>query len=289
MHFVILLLVLSLAWLLRLVWEPQTGNWTERWHKALFFFLFPPLLVLFAAIAVLCMGPQGQMIGLKTDWYSYGVVLGGVGCAIAKSIQLALQGWQSLRKIRALGELQQGSEDGYDRDRPIRILEVPQLFCARVGFWHSELVVSRGLLQTLSPEHLEAVLAHERAHYYYRDTFWFFWLGWLRQIMAWLPETEALWQELLTLRELRADRWAADRVDPLLVAEALVAVVGDTVAIADSEPFCAAFSRPFPANRLQERINALLDNPEVTPSFPWWTWSWGILVFLPLMVVPFHH
>ncbi len=42
----------------------------------------------------------------------------------------------------------------------------------------------------------------------HRDTFWFFWLGWLGRIVPFLPNTEILWQELLTLREIRAAPWA---------------------------------------------------------------------------------
>uniref|UniRef100_A0ACD5H1Y5 M48 family metalloprotease n=1 Tax=Desertifilum tharense IPPAS B-1220 TaxID=1781255 RepID=A0ACD5H1Y5_9CYAN len=37
--------------------------------------------------------------------------------------------------------------------------------------------MAQGLLDRLTPEQLNAVLTHERAHSHYRDTFWFFWLG----------------------------------------------------------------------------------------------------------------
>jgi Zn-dependent protease with chaperone function len=141
-------------------------------------------------------------------------------------------------------------------------------------------------LQTLKPEHLEAVLTHEQAHHYYRDTFWFFWLGWLRRITSWLPNTESLWQELLILRELRADRWAAGRVDALLLAESLLMVV--STPMMGAENFCAAFSRAAPYNRLQERIEALLEQPESPTQSNLWTWCWVLLALLPLIAVPFH-
>jgi Zn-dependent protease with chaperone function len=299
MHFVILLLVLSIAGLLRCAWFHQPGRWTERWPRTLFFFLLPPLLVLAAAIAIACMGPNGQMIGLKTDGLSYYLVVGWLSLAAIACGRLTIQGWQSLRKIRTDPQLTPPTPLAKGRERrgdlfakggeDIRILEIPQLFCAQIGFWQPELVISRGLLQTLSLEHLEAVFAHEQAHYHYRDTFWFFWLGCLRRTTSWLPNTEALWQELLSLRELRADRWASDRVDALLVAEALLAVVCDASGISDTDNFCAAFSHPSSTNRLQERIDALLETTEVAPSSSWWTWGWGVLVFLPLFAVPFHH
>jgi Zn-dependent protease with chaperone function len=50
-------------------------------------------------------------------------------------------------------------------------------------------------------------LAHEQAHAHYRDTFWFFWLN---VLTSWLPHTEALWQEILFLREIRADEKAKE-------------------------------------------------------------------------------
>jgi Zn-dependent protease with chaperone function len=56
-------------------------------------------------------------------------------------------------------------------------METPALFSAIIGFWHPEFVVSTGLLKTLDQVHIEAVIAHEKAHYYYRDTFGFFWAG----------------------------------------------------------------------------------------------------------------
>ena len=169
----------------------------------------------------------------------------------------------------------------------VRILDTNALFTAQIGFWHPELVVSEGLLQTLDSAHLEAVFAHEEAHYYYRDTFWFFWLGWVRSCTAWLPNTEALWQELLVLRELRADARAAQQVDPLLLAESLLLVV--SVLPAPCESFCAALSAVAPRSRLEERIEALLAQPEEQSSINRWFWLWLLLAFLPLLSVPFHN
>jgi Zn-dependent protease with chaperone function len=279
MHLFMILTALSLAWLLRCHWTKPTGNWASRWQQTLLCFLLSPLLLLITAIAVLLMGPQGQMIGLHTDGYSYCLVVGTVGLAIGCGLKLAVEGWQSLRAIRTYPQI---DLDG----KPARLLDSPTPYSAQIGFWQPELVVSQGLLETLDPEYLQAVLIHEQAHHYYRDTFWFFWLGWLRRLTAWLPNTEALWQELLILRELRADRWAAERVDALLLAESLLMVVSAPMML--SESFSAAFSRTTPPNRLQERIEALLDEPESPISSSWWTWSWVLFALLPLVAVPFH-
>lgn len=279
MHLVMILSGLSLAWLLRLSWSEPTGNWTQRWQRALLLFLLPPLLLLMTAFAVLCMGPQGQMIGLNTDWFSYCLILGWATLAVFFCLKLAASGWQSLRQVRKYPQIDL-------KGKPARLLESSILFSAQIGFWQPELVVSQGLLQKLKPEHLEAVLTHEQAHYYYRDTFWFFLLGWLRQITIWLPNTESLWQELLVLRELRADCWAAGQVDALLLAESLLMVVNNQMRA--SESFCAAFSCAVTRNRLQERIDALLGEPESSSESSWWTWCWVLLALLPLIAVPFH-
>ncbi|HAJ57995.1 MAG TPA: Zn-dependent protease with chaperone function [Cyanobacteria bacterium UBA8543] len=279
MHLVMILGGLSLAWLVRLNWSESTGTWTQRWRRALLSFLLPPLLLLMTAVAVLCMGPQGQMIGLNTDWFSYCLVLGWATLAVFFCLKLAGEGWQSLQQVRAYPQIDL-------KGKSARLLDSSILFSAQIGFWQPELVVSQGLLQKLKPEYLEAVLTHEQAHYYYRDTFWFFWLGWLRQITIWLPNTELLWQELLVLRELRADGWAARQVDALLLAESLLMVVNNQMRA--SENFCAAFSCAVTRNRLQERIEALLEEPEPSSESSGWIWCWVLFALLPLVAVPFH-
>lgn len=279
MHLVMILATLGFAWWLRGNRLNSAETWMERWQHTLALFLFPPLLLLMTAVAVLCMGPQGQMGGLHAGWFSYLLALGFLGFAGVLCLKLAGEGWHSVQLTRTYPQIEVAGKPAY-------LLDSAVLYSAQIGFWQPELVVTQGLLQRLDCPHLEAVIAHEQAHYYYRDTFWFFWLGWLRQISAWLPNTEELWQELLVLRELRADRWATQQVDPLLLAESLLLVV--SASLMESESFCAAFSSAAPPNRLQERIDALLAQPEECSSLSWWSWNWLILAFLPLVTVPFH-
>ncbi|NET89293.1 MAG: M56 family metallopeptidase [Kamptonema sp. SIO1D9] len=187
--------------------------------------------------------------------------------------------WHSCQGLRSYSQLEVAGKIAH-------ILDTNFPYSAQIGFWHSDLVVSKGLLQTLDKAHLQAVLAHEQAHDYYRDTFWFFWLGWLRFCTSWLPNTEALWQELLLLREMRADRQAAERVDPLLLAESLLEVAKAPLQFSDS--FSVAFSCATPPNRLAERIDALLTNSESPSSANFWSWSWMLFALIPLFTVPFH-
>lgn len=285
MHSVMLLGSLGLGWGLRYGWQSSHNlslTWQMRWHRALFCFVLPPLLVVTTAIAVLCMGAEGQMIGLQAGYVSYAIALIFLIYSIFRSGQLALIGWQSLQKLQKLvinSETVNGSDS-------MQLLNIPMLFAAQIGFWKSKLFVSQGLLDTLDAEHLEAVLLHERAHAHYHDTFWFFWLGCLRQIIPWLPNTQELWEELLLLRELRADRWAAQYLDGLLLAESLLEMVSHNML--PSETFAAAFGSSNTSDRLEERINFLLAEPEPLSKVSWRSLFWLGFSLLPLAVLPLH-
>lgn len=285
MHSVMLLGSLGLAWVLRYDWQSSHNvsvTWQIRWHRALFCFVLPPLLVITTAIAVLCMGSEGQMIGLQAGYVSYAIALIFLVYSIFRAGQLALTGWQSLQKLKKLVIHRDATASNDD----MQLLNIPMLFAAQIGFWRSHLFVSQGLLDTLDSEHLEAVLLHERAHAHYHDTFWFFWLGCLRQIMPWLPNTQVLWEELLLLRELRADRWAAQYLDGLLLAESLLEMVSHNML--PSETFTAAFGSTNTSDRLEERINFLLTEPEPLPKFSWRSLFWLGFSLLPLAVLPLH-
>lgn len=279
MHLVMILAALTLATCLRLVPYSCANSWTHRWERSLFFFVFPPLLLLMTALAVVCMGPQGQMLGLSAGRFSYWLAVGFMGSAAIFCLILATQVWTSLQRVRTCEQIKLNGKTA-------RLIDNPVLFSAQIGFWQSELVITKGLLKGLSLEQLNAVLTHEQAHYHYRDSFWFFWLGWLRRMTNWLPNTETLWQELLLLREVRADRWTTQQIDGLLLAETLLLVASNPLIV--SEDSCAAFSCAAPKNRLTERIDALLAEPESSVSLNQWSWYWLILVFLPLITVPFH-
>jgi Zn-dependent protease with chaperone function len=285
MHLIMFLSMLTLAWWLRFTWtETSVKTWTHRWHQTLESFLLPPLLLFTSAIAIILMGPHGQMFWMREGWLSYSLSIGFLGFAIIYLLKLT---WDSHKILRQIRTYPLTNLNGYH----VRILDSIAPYSIQIGFWKPELVITEGLTNTLDTAHLEAVLAHEQAHDRYHDTFCFFWLGWLRQITGWLPQTEAIWQELLVLRELRADRWASRQTDPLLVAEALLSTVQSTTFLA---PFCVAFNHITPPNRLTQRIDALLTlaTAEVEcldRSIDWWFWFWILMTLLPLFVVPFHN
>jgi Zn-dependent protease with chaperone function len=259
MHLSMILLVLGTACVVRLKCTSEKGSWENRWYRALLVFLLPPFLILSTALALLCMGSRGQMMGLPSGWISYAIAALFLLYSLVRILRSSLQGFSASQKISAyptqlhLGQL-------------VYVLEVPNIFAAQIGFWQPKLVVSKGLLNEFDSLHLNAVLKHEEAHLFYRDTFWFFGLGCLRQITQWLPNTEILWQELLLLRELRADRWATTQVDALVLAESLLWSVRDLSQSSDS--FAVALNGFSSLSRLEERIEMLLDESQESELIP---------------------
>ena len=281
MHGSMLLLALTIAIGLR--WF--LPSYQRRWQITLFFFLFPPLLLLMTVISVVCMGYRGQMLGYNSSLISYFSAIIWLVFALFCLIKLSYQTWQThrdfssypLKKITA---------------QKARVLAVDFPYSARVGFWKSELIVTQGLLNLLDQEHLQAVLAHEQAHQEYHDTFWFFWLGWLRSMSSWLPNSENLWSELVFLRELRADKYASGQVDYLLLAESLLLVAEKVNQVAEinfPDSCCVALSDNSLNNRLLERIEALVESekPEL-PRFNYQVWLLLSLSLAPFLLLPLH-
>jgi hypothetical protein len=282
MHFTLFLIALATAVMLRL----QLPSDRSLWHKTLTQFLLSPLLLLTTTIAILTMGMQGKMWGWSVGWIGCHLALGFLVIALASLILKSWKGWRSLQSLKQYHAIEVNGGKAY-------CVDTSALFAAQVGFWQPKLLLSQGLLDRLSAEQLQAVLTHEQAHLQFRDTFWFFWLGWLRQLTGVLPQTEKLWQSLLLLRELRADRWAAERVDPLLLAESLLVVVrsrqSDLSPHLTTDLNYAAFEGF--GERLETRIDALLtksqESIEVTRR-SWLDWLSVGVAIAPLATIWFH-
>ncbi len=280
MHGLLFILAITSAIGLRFLWQSQLcGSWNQRWIATMFTFLLPPVLLITSAIALLWMGPHGMGISRWEGWGTYGSAIGFLFAMMTIAIQQSCQAIQELNDLRKYPTRQ-------FMETIARILPIDLPFIAQVGFWSPEIVLSEGILTALSEEQLQAVLAHEKAHAIYHDTFWFFGFGVVRRLTFWLPNTEGLWQELLLLRELRADRVAAQMSDPLVLAEALVALVRSPMVQSD---WSATLHPQLLDDRFSERIDAIL---MAEPLMPIPGWLMGAIVFagiLPLMMVPFHY
>ncbi|ESA32913.1 peptidase m56 1 [Leptolyngbya sp. Heron Island J] len=284
MHASLMASAIAIAVLLRLTLTHRCLQ-NAHWLAVLCLLVISPLLLLTTATAIVIMGPYGHVVGPLEGWFSYGIawlfLLYSLGL-------LGYLSWQAHRSIAYIQHYPQQIVQG----TLSRIMDESTVFSAQMGLWSSELVISQGLLDTLDQEHLTAVIAHEQAHQYYHDTFWFFWLGWLRRLTSWLPYTDKLWQELLLLREIRADNWATRSVDRLTLAESLVQVIA-----APLSPLTVAnFSCTAPSSRLSRRIDALLLDDDHDYGFqPRWSLiTYGCIIglvlgLIPLGSIPFHH
>ncbi|MFM2432402.1 MAG: hypothetical protein RLZZ511_3616 [Cyanobacteriota bacterium] len=262
LHLLLILGSLMVAIGLRGWWGSaiKSQTWQRRWNRAWVSFALPPLLLLSSAIALLWMGPLCHMLHHVraqgwTGFLGYDSALVYLSGLLFVALQLMSDSQTSLGRLAQYTQITLTPDAA--SPTPARLLPTATPFIAQVGWWRSQLVVSQGLLDRLTPPQLAAVLQHEAAHTHYQDTRWFAALGILRRCSHWLPQSEALWQELLFLRELRADRWAAQSVDPLLLAEALFSVASaplDTV----MPKFAVGFHEACLGDRLTERVEALL-------------------------------
>ncbi|MEL6157842.1 MAG: M56 family metallopeptidase [Cyanobacteria bacterium J06623_5] len=287
MHSQMIVLAVLLACCVR-AWSPSVLStvkpWSSRWAGTLSAFVIPPLFLLMTAVAVVSMGPVCQL--RWEGWLSFGLA---VSFVVGSWLCWGYLMWLLLGVSRGMRHYPLRQIRTPSRTVPGRIMDTASIFSAQVGFWTSELVVSRGVVDTLDAEQLEAVLAHEAGHAHYRDTFWFFWLGGLRRLTCWLPHTDELWEDLLLLREMRADRWAARTVDRLVLAESLISFLSAPVGM--DESICAGFSLATPRSRLAQRIDALLVDDSCEPlaeQFLEKYWLAIALALTPLLTIPFH-
>jgi Zn-dependent protease with chaperone function len=262
-------IVVAVTW--RLLFREKLNAWVR--------FALAPLLLLTTAIALVGMGNRGSMFGWDMGLLSttaYGLGMAFLVFAIASLLGRIWQAWRTLTTLRRLTPC---TWQGH----PYLLLETDQLVAAQVGWWQSHLVLSQGLLAQLDDDHLRAIVYHESAHAYHRDTFWFFWWGWLKQISSWLPHSQSLWEELLLAREVRADQWAKQRCDYLLLAEALLFLVQDR----SQNPWQTMLSA-CANDRLEQRINFLLSDHPTLSSHPHWQIYLSGLGLLPLLAIPWH-
>lgn len=280
MHLLLILISLLLAYGIRIVSNLLEAKYQKKWGLSLFFFSFPPLILFMTCIVIIFMGYQGEMWGIKASKFSYYLSIIFSIYAIftlIHNILSHLKTWSILQKCS------NKQINGYN----YKLLNSSFPYAAEMGFWHSELVLSQGLIDLLSQEHLMAVIAHEKAHQSYKDPFVFFWLFYLKKLGFCLPNNDQLWENLVLLRELRADQTAAKTVDYLLIAESLLQVTSSVMTqnnILNNELECA-----FHDNRLQVRIENLMDKKQDLVNNNYSEIIWLLLLFIPWLFFPFHN
>jgi hypothetical protein len=114
----------------------------------------------------------------------------------------------------------------------------------------------------------------------------------VRRFSFWLPHTQSLWEDLLLLREIRADQAAARHSDPLLLAELLVKL-SRQISLAGQDPASGAwvsFNPDSSTERLELRVMALINpSPLPSPVTPGLSFTvWLTVAALPLAALGLH-
>ncbi|MBE9223183.1 M56 family metallopeptidase [Cyanobacterium stanieri LEGE 03274] len=290
MHFIVILLAIVCAYVIRYLSQIDYFQKQRNWNYSLFFFIAPVLLILMSSIAIVTMGYEGQMWGFQATIISYILAWFCLGFAVINLIVYAVE-------IKLISQKIAGFKEEEVLGERVKILESSFPYAGLIGFEsqkkglfmflnESYLVLSRGLINLLSPEHLEAVIAHEKSHQKHHDPLIFFCLSYCKRITFWLPNNDNLWQNLVLLRELRADNTASQSVDFLLLAESLLMVTQE--AMKEVNPMDNNMVCPFINFRLNERIDALINDGHRVNSFRWYQLTWILLVFIPFLTIPFH-
>ncbi len=281
MHLLLVIFSLVLAVGVRVVFPhlPPTENGQLRWGRFLFQFVFPPLLLLMTSLAVVVMGYQGEMWGVKAGKFSYFLSLIFLIYVLFVILKNLYHQWQlqSLLKKYPIILLETNS---------CKLLDTVFPYAAAVGLWNPQIVISKGLIELLPKQHLQAVIAHELGHLYYYDTIVFFWLHCLKEIGFFLPKNKQLWENLRLMREVRADSFACKKVDHLLLAESLVMINCNLLSRWGEE---LLFEYPlYSSSSLEERVENLLNNPEGKLVGDYREVFWLLLAFIPWIFIPFH-
>ncbi|MBI4749319.1 MAG: M48 family metalloprotease [Acidobacteria bacterium] len=133
------------------------------------------------------------------------------------------------------------------------------------GYFKSKLIVSTGLLNSLTREELAALLHHEAAHHHRRDNLLKWLLTMCRYSSCAFPLTNVVYRWWSHSVEMICDEVAAERTHPLEVAEALVKIkrLAGTLPMGPQAGQSAFFGDT--AHHLEHRIHhlvGLLDSQE---------------------------
>mgnify|MGYP001296105042 CR=1 FL=1 len=302
MHLILLAGVVGMALLIRwssIVKRPAFPK-AQDWQGTIVALILPGVLLLSSAVAILIMGHHGRMWGLPVNGVACWMAKLSLGWAVCHGIRLGWEQWKLERWLQTLPLLEPWDlpEGVLPPETIVYYLDLPQIMAGQTGVFRSRIVVSEGLL-SLPTDQIQAVLAHEQAHFQYRDNLWGMAIGWLRGIGAWLPGSDRLWQDLLLLRECRADAQAAQTTDPLVLAETLVLAVRSSV-LEQSRDSSGTFSLACiglqtASDRVSYRVESLLEVEAAIQKQPpgfsigWVTLGSLLLGLLPLGSIAFHH
>jgi beta-lactamase regulating signal transducer with metallopeptidase domain len=140
----------------------------------------------------------------------------------------------------------------------VRILPTEQPLCALLGVVRPSIVLSRGLMSSVDPGELRAILEHERAHADRRDTLWAL-MARLCSVSMLPSRRRELLAELALAAEQSSDERAASVVgDRLAMAEVILKVER---LVQDAPARFGVLAASFSGIGVIERVTALLEPP----------------------------
>lgn len=207
---------------------------------------------------------SGELVSLLPAALLVAVVAGStaLGCAtLARQVLATTRLSRQVRRLRTpLTRELRTAADRTGLTGRVDLVDTAAPFCYVYRGFSPRVVVSRGLLATVSDLELQAVLEHERYHVNNLDPLKLALLQATRSALFMLPILQPLHQRYLTARELAADRQALDACGRGPLAAALLKVVHDPVD--DDRRIVAAIADP---TLLDTRIHQLETGEEPPP------------------------
>jgi Zn-dependent protease with chaperone function len=244
------------------------------------------------AAAILVLAPAASAVGALYEALStWGTILtwrGVVLMVVTPTVAAVLLGYALVRMVlrqREVARLFRAASPAGARLTAaaarlgVRALELPTLEreCFVAGLFTPTVFISRGALDALSDDELEAALCHERAHILGRDTAMLFLLALARDLAPY--GNGAALEAFKTAREANADRAAASNAGSLSLAAALVA-------LARPGPTPQGVLPMAKRDTLRWRMQALLDTDTAEPTRSWVQVAGGVGLNMAMVAWP---
>jgi Zn-dependent protease with chaperone function len=166
----------------------------------------------------------------------------------------------------------------------LRFLDSPRLLAFTVGLWRPQVVLSEGMISTLSQEELAAVLSHELGHVQSRDPLHLAVVRFLADALWFLPVTRSLAADFSDAVEAAADDWAvAITRQPVDLASALVKTA--RAGVQQAIPLATALAGHLTVEDRIERLLGVVNRKRPEAARRRWVASGFITALLVLFLV----
>lgn len=169
----------------------------------------------------------------------------------------------------------------------LRLLDSAKPLAFTVGLWHPQVVLSQGMISTLSNEELTAVLFHELCHVQGRDPLRLAAVRFLAEALWFLPVARSLARDFADAVETSADTFAAAIIlQPADLASALVKTARASI------PQAVPLATPLAGHlTVEDRVERLLGmgkrNRSETTMRRWVASGFVILLLSSLLILPY--